>query len=67
MSFTFETIFGEYTLQYFSVPHWFTNNENISVKGKKFEIQMLSVIWIRFAGYSKSKECSKSKYVLRMF
>ena len=58
----------ESTLEYFSVPHWFTNNASISRRRKKN--QMLSVIWIRLDGYSKSKEysqckeCSKSKQPL---
>ena len=38
-SFTFETIFLESTLQHFSVPHWFKNNENFSVKRKKLEFK----------------------------
>ena len=29
----------ENTLQYFSVPHWFTNNENISVKEKNLKFK----------------------------
>ena len=38
-------LYLERTLQYFSVSHWFTNNENISVKGKnlKFKIRVTSL------------------------
>ena len=36
-------------------------------KEKRIQIQTLSVKGIRFDGYSKSKECCKSKYVLNKY
>ena len=63
MSCTFETIFGGYLAVLLGTSLVYKQQKYFGQR-KKFEIQIINVLWIRLTEYSKAKESSKVKYVL---